>query len=303
MSILENIAEEGVLRLAWASGEIHKNFGDELSYFVNSEIVSPEYRISHSNFDEDVPRMVSVGTILHEFTNGELLVWGTGMDRELFDPEKFRSTNPEIFAIRGKLSFEVLEQSGFITDDCALGDPGLLISRLLPPSPQKKYELGIIPHISNYTDDSKDEYIFDCFRFPYPPFVKIIPPKLDADEPVSQKIDEITECRRILSSSVHGVIVADSFGIPNLFMYEDYNIPNGLYSKETPEELEHRIDDYYSVYPLAGKPYYNQRRTEPFDMDAIIRSIDSAYTDKNIEGICQDLLASHPFYDDAPRSR
>ncbi len=295
MHILDNIARKGKLPLAWATVAVNKNFGDELSPFINSEMVRPAYEIIHSNFDQDSSRLVSVGTILHEFKNGNLFVWGTGMDRELFDPKKFRSTNPSVFAIRGKLSYGVLERAGFITGECAVGDPGILISRFLQPAPQTKYELGIIPHISNYNRDSIDDFVFECFRLSYPPFVKIIDPRLGIGETVAQKINEITECKRILSSSVHGIIVADSFGIPNVFMHEDYAIPNGLYHKERLEKLEHRIDDYYSVYDdVADKPYYNQRRREAFDIEAIVQSIDNCYSDKTIEGICSDLLASHP---------
>ncbi len=294
MSILEEIATEGRLPLAWATAEVNKNFGDELSYYINNEIVGSGYVIQHSNFNDDMPRLVSVGTILHEFVNGELWVWGTGMDRELFDREKFGTTNPEVLAIRGQLSFEVLERAGFIRDECMLGDPGLLISRFVPPAAEKKYELGIIPHLSNYTDDSVDEYVFDCFRYSYPSSVRIVHPRLYPEETIEDKITEITACERILSSSVHGIIVADAFHIPNLFMHEDYSIPDGLHYKSRYEVLEHRIDDYYSVFDMEAKPYYNQRRSEKFDIDGIMEAVDSAYSDKNIDIIADDLLKCHP---------
>jgi pyruvyltransferase len=292
--MIEAIAEKEI-PVAWATVPVNKNFGDELSHYLNSKILGPDYSIQHANFDADETRLVAIGTILHEFSNGELHVWGTGMDRQLFDPEKFRSTNPTVLAIRGKLSFDTLERNGFINGNCFLGDPGILVSRYITPSPNNtRYELGIIPHLSNYTENSVDEYVFDCFRHVYPNGVKIIHPRLYPGQSIEQKIREITECKRILSSSVHGIIVADSYHIPNIFLHEDHNLPNGLHLRSSSEDLEHRIDDYYSVYQRDEKPFYNHRRSDKFDIDGIIQAVDQEYQEKEIIQMCEGLIESHP---------
>ena len=64
-------------------------------------------------------------------------------------------------------------------------------------------------------------------------------------------IRQIAECRFILSSSLHGLIIADSMGIPNLHVeFGDRLLGDG-----------YKFDDYYSAYGLTHKPY--DMRTEP----------------------------------------
>lgn len=94
-------------------------------------------------------------------------------------------------AIRGPLSARGLK------GNFALGDPGLLAS-ILVPSQAIRYDLGVIPH---WSDDRLIK------RFAYG---KLILPRNGA----MYVISEIAKCRRIVTSSLHGAIVADSFGIP-----------------------------------------------------------------------------------------
>ena len=63
---------------------------------------------------------------------------------------------------------------------------------------------------------------------------------------------KIAECETVISSSLHGLIAADSFGIPNLQMVLSNNIVGGLF----------KYNDYYSVFktharPLTGKDIIN----------------------------------------------
>ena len=83
-----------------------------------------------------------------------------------------------------------------------MGDLGLLASRIWHKEPAR-YNVGVVRH---YVD--KNEY----------PFADIV---IDATEPAEDVIKKISSCRVILSSSLHGIIVADSYGIPNMRIARD----------------------------------------------------------------------------------
>jgi exopolysaccharide biosynthesis predicted pyruvyltransferase EpsI len=98
--------------------------------------------------------------------------------------------------VRGKLTALNLKT------DAVLGDVGLLASRIWTKEPAR-YNIGVVRH---YVD--KDDY----------PFADII---IDATEPPETVIKKISSCRVILSSSLHGLIIADSYGIPNMRIARD----------------------------------------------------------------------------------
>lgn len=105
-----------------------------------------------------------------------------------------------ILALRGPLS-----ASG-VRGDFVYGDPGLLADELVHVE-SRKYRLGIVPHWSD------KELAHNPTFTPYNP--RIIDPTGDPLE----VIKAIGECDKIVSSSLHGIIVADSFGIPRRFEY------------------------------------------------------------------------------------
>ena len=63
------------------------------------------------------------------------------------------------------------------------------------------------------------------------------------DDPL-QVVKEIAECRYIISSSLHGLIVADSLGIPNMYLvFGDRLLGDG-----------YKFEDYYSAYGVEAQP-------------------------------------------------
>ena len=66
---------------------------------------------------------------------------------------------------------------------------------------QKRYDLGVVCHLNhkNMLTFSED--------------IKLINIERGVDE-IESFVDEICECRRIVSSSLHGIIVAHAYGIP-----------------------------------------------------------------------------------------
>jgi pyruvyltransferase len=138
----------------------------------------------------DVPvgdaEIVACGSILHMLTDPRTAIWGSGA----MSPQRQPGVTPaRVLAVRGHLTASMLGV------DVPTGDPGLLVSALWDRSPAR-YRMGVVPH---YVDAN-----------PY----RECDLRIDVTAPVDDVIAQITSCSVIASSSLHGLIVAQSFGIP-----------------------------------------------------------------------------------------
>ena len=137
-------------------------------------------------------------------------------------------------AVRGELTRKRVEKMTGRTLDIPTSDAGLLASELLEVKPEKCYDVGIIPHLC----DLKDPRVSELIEKYAGKFINV------KDEPM-KVIEEIARCRCVLSSSLHGLIVADSLGIPNLHVvFGDRLLGDG-----------YKFDDYYSAYGMTHTPY------------------------------------------------
>jgi pyruvyltransferase len=93
-----------------------------------------------------------------------------------------------------------------------------LSDRLLTKPPKKDHLLGLIPH---YVDKAS-EWIHQ-FMSNHPKQVLLI----DVERPAKQVIEDIGRCRMIASSSLHGIIVADAFHIPNVWLEISTDVAGG----------------------------------------------------------------------------
>lgn len=170
------------------------NFGDALAPLLLKHFahINAEWdTISHSS-------IASIGSILEHIPplwDGYIL--GSG---KLFENTRLHlhTRTATILSVRGPLS------ARGIKGDFALGDPGILANELVGPQ-EKKWDLGIIPH---WQDDELAERFLNLV--PPQHSCKIIDPKGD----VLEVLRNIGACHRIVTSSLHGMIVADAFGIP-----------------------------------------------------------------------------------------
>ena len=111
-----------------------------------------------------------------------------------------------------------------------LGDPGLLASSLVKKPALKTIRVGIIPHI-NHRNSPEIASLLSLI-----PGSRVI----DVFSPVKQVLEEIASCEFVLSTSLHGLIVADSYGVPNQW----------LCMKRYPQ-WEFKFRDYYSSFGIA----------------------------------------------------
>ena len=176
-----------------------------------------------------------------KYNHKPVVTMGTGFCCDIskfrFGVRTYREVNPLI--LRGKLSHEVLERvnkkkySGVV-----YGDFGLLSSYLLEKKVGKRYAVGIVPHKFDY-DNPKIEFL-----------VRSIPNSvlLDLREPPLETLNKIAECETIVSSSLHGLVAADGFGIPNMRIK--------LSNHGFDFDVDFKFDDYNSVFS-GSRRYIN----------------------------------------------
>lgn len=166
-----------------------KNFGDLLSSLLLTRFA----RLNSEWSEPQDAELVIVGSILeHLPEDWGGVIAGAG---KLHEKTKVKFPNAKILALRGPLTAKGLK-GNFV-----VGEPGLLADELVPLE-DKEYNLGIVPHWT----DTKLEHnpIFKQFN---PKIIRV------GDDPL-KVISEIGKCKKIVSSSLHGIVLADAFGIP-----------------------------------------------------------------------------------------
>lgn len=232
-----------------------KNFGDALTPLLLKKFCKLDSEWSKAKDAE----LVMVGSILEhlpEDFNG--IIAGAG---KLHYHTKLKFPNAQILGVRGKLTAKHLGLQG----DYVLGDAGLLANELVPLE-DKIYELGIVPHWSDTELEKNPKFL------QYNPKIIRV-----ADDPL-KVIKEISLCKKIVSSSLHGIITADAFNIPRRI-----ELAPSMVKKPKQEGGDYKWQDYHSSLgiPLriGGKAFavnryvVEARQHELFDMFQEIKSI------------------------------
>lgn len=112
------------------------------------------------------------------------------------------SKDAKFHAVRGPITRDRVLELGGQCDE-VYGDPALLLPRFyLPSTNAKSYRVGIIPHYVDY--DLVNAW------FGNDPDIKVIN-LLNSN--IESVIDDITQCENVVSSSLHGIIAAQVYGV------------------------------------------------------------------------------------------
>lgn len=244
--------------------DTHRNFGDAINPAV-IEYLTGE-RVVHS---DDVfyfgwwPTIYCVGSILDNLSEGRAIIAGAG----------FKSPNAKIFrrprkiiAVRGPLTKQKFEEMGVRCPE-VFYDPGLLVSKIFPVvDATKSHDFGIIPH---YIEKGRAHALPVISRDRSYRWI-------DIEAPPAQLAAAILSCRKIISSSLHGIIAAHSYGIPAAWMRISRMIDGGTF----------KFRDYYGSLGLTDPRAYVV--TDRINLDAA-EEFCIAY---DVEGLTSDFLSA-----------
>ena len=165
---------------------------------------------------------------------------GTGFAFDINENDFFNKTYRNVvpLILRGHISHSTLEKINNKTyKNVVYGDLGLLFPYLLEKKMSKCYKLGIIPHKHDY-NNSIINLLLDEFSDSV---------LIDLKMPPLETLKKIAECETIISSSLHGLIAADSLNIPN----KRIKLSNHGFDFN----VDYKFDDYYSIFS-NGSPNY-----------------------------------------------
>lgn len=224
----------------------HCNWGDDINKLFLADSLGQDVILFQNSKLSQLRRKenyMCIGSMLHD-CNSQTIVWGSGF---LSNDDKFKLKEKpkKVLAVRGKLSRQFLLEQGVECPE-VYGDPALLLPLFYKAHKKKRYKLGIVAHIYDESNPLVQ-------RLKGNNDVIII--SLQSYDNWLHVIDKISECELILSSSLHGIIVSDAYGIPNAWVeFSDKVIGNGF-----------KFRDYFSsVSKNVSEPI---RITTPIDIN------------------------------------
>lgn len=209
-------------------GQWLRNFGDELSA-ISLELATGR-RVVWSPLDR--AEVVGIGSILELYLDGAgpARIWGSG----LRNPDVMHAIDAsKVLAVRGAKTRDALG----LPHGTSLGDPGLLAGMRF----ESRYRSGTlcVPHFSVF-NTAESVATLKQFRSNG---ITIMPPAQD----VAEVCSAIANAEFLLTSSLHGLIVADAVGTPC-----------ALVGFRNSKEPAHKYHDYMSIF--GHEPRFHDAR-------------------------------------------
>lgn len=224
------------VNLHWYHSELEKkkdfacnNLGDCLSPYIVNWILK---KVGIKQTLRKTSNLYAVGSILL-MGNQNATIWGTGLP---YMPNKLKSffhnsgkRTLDVRCVRGPKTRLALIEMGHKCPPL-FGDPACLLPFIYNIRSEKKYKLTFIPHYSKIIAARKNF-----------PNLNVLDMRTNDVEYV---VSEICASEKIISSSLHGIIIAESYGVPAVFL------------QDREDALNFKYEDWYEstcrdVYPIA----------------------------------------------------
>lgn len=213
------------------------NVGDIYGKFLVKNLIND--KVIQTYHGKDVFQIV--GSLIRDSMDNSIIL-GTGILTKKDQIKSFQDCH----LVRGKISLNKIKESHPDFDYCnvVLGDPGLTLSYFIDRKIPKKYDYGIVLH---YLDDSiiNEYFTNECLGK-----VRII----NVNNPdVIDFSNQMLSCKKILSSSLHGIIFSHSLGIEAYWIRLDK-------SKLPVDDVKYY--DYLSIYDMDHENVCNTINTK-----------------------------------------
>jgi pyruvyltransferase len=202
--------------------DFENNWGDTVNPYLFEKITGKKVVSSNIIYNFlNKTEVLGVGSII----SGDLsnyAIWGSGIMWENIKINKPK----EVLALRGLKTLKKIQEVGGNCD--VFGDPVLLFPEIFSSQNiEKKYKYGIVPHFKD-----KNKIGVQKIANLNDPEIKII----DIQNGIEEFVIDILNCENILSSSLHGLILAEAYGIPTCRLIFSEEMKGG----------DFKFFDYYS---------------------------------------------------------
>ena len=204
------------------------NVGDAISPVIVEHVLKTNFGLQPDRPVSRVKHLYAVGSTL---TSGiqDCCVWGSGIGN-LSRCYRLEGRKLDIRLVRGPLTRVILQDYGYCVP-AAYGDPGILLPDIYNPETEKQYAYGVIRHA---TETDREVPCNDCLSIDV------------RTRDYKGFVDRLKSCRTVISSSLHGIILAEAYGIPaillrprrDLFKYYDWYYSTGRQQFPIAESVE-----------------------------------------------------------------
>ncbi len=177
-----------------------ENFGDYISLKIVERILDGKVQLSNKRAPPGQRKFLALGSLLFAANDYDVL-WGTGTNEKRSDKNDYDFRMLDVRAVRGPLTRQILMERHGIPCPEIYGDPALLMPYLFPEFKRPdnpSYDYIVVVHYNDlnlFPKDAKGRIVY-------------------AVEPWDTVVKKILDSRFVISSSLHGIIVAEAFGIP-----------------------------------------------------------------------------------------
>lgn len=265
------------IRLFWwnekvIQGKSKENYGDLLGKYLVEKISEKKVVFAWpkkiSLWDFYAPIYVTVGSILTH-VNKKCVVWGSGIISKEYPIKK-----AVFLAVRGPQTRKFLLNLGYEVPEI-YGDPALLIPRYFNPVVEKKYRYGIVPHYDDYKIVEKW-----CKNQSHIYLIDMMTNDCEA------KTIEFLQCDKIISSSLHGIIIAHAYGIPAVWQkFSDKVFGDDIKYQDYMESVQ--LDFY--------QPRIKETRFSEEELKALFENLPSLPKEQDLEDLRNGLMKVCPF--------
>ena len=243
-----------------------RNFGDYLSQSVTRYATGT--RVEWASPEK--ADLYGVGSILEIALKSEnrAVVWGSGL--RAAGPTHLKGRDHKVIvAVRGQLTRDALD----LPNDIPLGDPALLLRRTAGAA-QGGQSIVVIPHFNAFGDGAARGLL----RSAQSCGMTLISP--------TQSLDVVTNAirsaRHVLTSSLHGKIVADALGVPATLVHFGPR-----------SEPDFKYHDYMSIWDRRARFVDFQTTLDGLSTQTVdIAGEERTAVNHRIEGILDQLVAS-----------
>lgn len=191
------------INLEWWSKK--DNVGDYISKVVYDYMLN-YYSLNANKTVKKTTHLMAVGSLIgmYEF---DAIVWGSGVHcmnnvRNIYKQCKYRKY--DIRLLRGPITSEILKSAGYSVPD-VYGDPAVIMPLIYKPNViEKTYDVSVILHLSQKKYEIEQTKSLNYINVETHDFRYFI--------------DEIVKSKLIISSSLHGIILAEAYGVPAVFL-------------------------------------------------------------------------------------
>lgn len=234
------------------------NWGDHIS----GEIISHFFNVSPKICTDPTVagKTLVVGSVMDHAYPGDA-AWGAGC----IAPGRIGHSRGklEVHAVRGPLTLRELRR-GFDVPNVPFGDPALLMAQMHEmPKENVTFEYAVIPHWVDF-----DLSVIQRLR---QLGVKVI----DIRQSTQQLLKDLSGVGKVLSSSLHGLILADAIGIPNCRVQFSTNVIGGDFKfldycmSVGRNHSNHPISNEVKIQDLDRLPFNDRIK---WDADSILNS-------------------------------